>query len=82
MTLLVKLTHRMRAGAETILACSPEANPLKRPDNRRRCALKSRRTERAAHRHRDEPERAARRNHDESHHPPLRGPGHKKALPI
>ena len=27
-TLLVKLTHRRRAGAETTLVCSPEANSL------------------------------------------------------
>ena len=57
----------MRAGAETTLACSPEPNPLRakakrnvlptpqKPANRRRCAQKLRRTERAAHRNRDEP---------------------------
>ena len=89
----MKLTHRMRAGAETTLACSPKANPLRakrnetscQPSetcepqalraeietNRTCCAPKSRRTE-----------RAARRNQDESLYPPLRGPGHKKALPI
>ena len=78
------------------------ANPQK-PANHTRCALKSRRTERAAHWNRDEPrtlrteikanrtccalksrrtERAAHRYRDKPHYPPLRGPGHKKALPI